>query len=345
MLGSPLRIVLVFQTVLLSGLLLAAPRVSAAETQFSGAGGTAIYPVLANWAAEYHELTGIAVNYQPIGSGGGIQQIEKGTVAFANSDMPLDSVTLRAHHLIQFPALIIGITPVVDIPGIRAGALSLSGPLLADIYLGKIRYWDDPAIAALNPGLHLPHLAVITVHRSDGSGTTFNFTNYLSRVSLAWQKQVGADTAVAWPNGVGGKGNAGVASFVQQIRGSIGYVEYAFTQEAQLSWVRMVNRAGHTVAPSLASFGAAAQNANFAAAPDFNLTLNDEPGANAWPITATTYMLMRRDYARASNRAVLDFCRWFLQHGQDRARQLNYVPLPAAVVKLVERYWSRELGL
>lgn len=345
MLGSQLRILLAFQTVLFGGLLLAAPPVSAAETQFSGAGGTAIYPVLANWAAEYHELTGIAVNYQPIGSGGGIQQIEKGTVAFANSDMPLASATLRAHHLIQFPALIIGITPVVDIPGIPAGALTLNGPLLADIYLGKIRYWDDPAIAALNPGTHLPHLAVITVHRSDGSGTTFNFTNYLSKVSPAWQKRVGADTAVAWPNGVGGKGNAGVASFVQQIRGSIGYVEFAFTQEAHLAWVRMVNRAGRTVSPSLDTFTAAAASADFAAAPDFNLTLNDEPGANAWPITATTYMLMRSDFNRSDNLAVLDFCRWFLQHGQDRARQLNYVPMPAAVVKLIERYWNRELSL
>ena len=318
---------------------------AAAAPGLAGAGGTAIYPVLANWAAQYHALTGVAVNYQPIGSGGGIQQIETGTVAFANSDMPLPSAELRAHRLIQFPALIIGITPVVNIPGIRAGDLTLNGPLLADIYLGAVRYWDDPRIVALNPGLQLPHMAIITVHRSDGSGTTFNFTNYLSKVSSAWRARVGADTAVAWPNGVGGKGNAGVASFVQQIRGSLGYVEYAFAQDTHLSWTRMLNRDGKTVSPSLAAFAAAAANADFAAAPDFNLTLTDEPGAGAWPITATTYMLMRRDYARADNRAVLEFCRWFLNYGQERARQLNYVPMPAATVKLIEKYWQRELGL
>ncbi|MGH8278135.1 MAG: phosphate ABC transporter substrate-binding protein PstS [Gammaproteobacteria bacterium] len=319
------------------------PALAAGDVQIAGAGGTAIYPVLANWAAEYHELTGIAVNYQPIGSGGGIQQIEQGTVAFANTDMPLTPAALRAHDLIQFPALIIGITPVVNLPGLRPGELVLDGALLAGIYLGKIRYWDNPAIAVLNPGLHLPHQAIVTVHRSDGSGTTFNFTNYLSRVSPAWRAQVGADTAVAWPNGVGGKGNAGVASFVQQIRGSIGYVEYAFTQEAALTWVRLRNRAGQSVAPNLATFAAAARGADFAGAQDFNLTLNDELGADAWPITATTYMLMRRDYDSASNRRVLDFCRWFFAHGQERARQLNYVPVPAAVVKLIENYWRREL--
>lgn len=339
-----LRIAFAFPAMLMASLSLAALPALGAETQLSGAGGTAIYPVLANWAAEYYKLTGVAVNYQPIGSGGGIQQIEKGTVAFANSDMPLPSPTLRAQRLVQFPALIIGITPVVDIPGIGPGELTLSGPLLADIYLGNIRYWDDPAIVALNKGVHLPHMAIITVHRSDGSGTTFNFTNYLSRVSQAWSRGVGADTAVAWPNGVGGKGNAGVASFVQQIRGSIGYVEYAFTQEAHLDWVRMINRAGRTVSPSLPTFAAAAKSADFATAPDFNLTLNDEPGVDAWPITATTYVLMRRDHEPSENQAVLAFCRWFLQHGQARARQLNYVPMPATVVQLIERYWQRELN-
>src|SRR5574340_77115 len=216
---------------LAAGLALALGTASAAETQLSGAGGTAIYPVLANWAAQYHELTGVAVNYQPIGSGGGIQQIEVGTVAFANSDMPLPSATLRAQHLIQFPALIIGITPVVNIPGIKPGEISLSGPLLAEIYLGDIRYWDDPRIQALNPGVPLPHMAIITVHRSDGSGTTFNFTNYLGKVSPEWKDKVGSDTSVAWPVGIGGKGNAGVAASVQQADGSIGYVEYAYTMQ------------------------------------------------------------------------------------------------------------------
>ena len=330
----------------LAAVLLAALATSAgaAQTQLAAAGGTAIYPVLANWAQEYHALTGVAVNYQPIGSGGGIQQIEVGTVAFANSDMPLDSATLRAHRLIQFPALIIGITPVVNIPGIRPGELTLSGPLLAQIYLGEITYWDDARIAALNSGVRLPHMAIISVQRSDGSGTTFNFTDYLSKVSPVWRERIGANTAVSWPNGVGGKGNAGVASFVKQIRGSIGYVEYAFTLETHLTWVRMINRDGRAVSPSLAAFAAAAGDADFAAAPDFNLTLTDEPGADSWPITATTYILMRRDYPRADNQAVLDFCRWFLNHGQEQARQLNYVPLPVATVQLVERYLHKELG-
>ncbi|MGB9429719.1 MAG: phosphate ABC transporter substrate-binding protein PstS [Gammaproteobacteria bacterium] len=326
-------------------LVTAAATGTAAETQLSGAGGTAIYPVLANWAEQYHELTGVAVNYQPIGSGGGIQQIEVGTVAFANSDMPLSSAALRAHHLIQFPALIIGITPVVNIPGIRAGEITLSGPLLADIYLGDIKYWDDPRITALNPGVPLPHMSIITVHRSDGSGTTFNFTNYLSKVSPVWRGEIGANTAVSWPNGVGGKGNAGVASFVKQIRGTIGYVEYAFTQETGLSWTRMLNREAQAVSPSLGAFAASAQGADFTKVRDFNLTLTDEPGAGTWPITATTYILMRTDHSRTDNQAVLAFCRWFLSHGQEQARQLNYVPLPDTTVQLIERYWQEELKL
>lgn len=334
-----------FQLLMAVGLALAVGTSNAAETQLAAAGGTAIYPVLANWAAQYHALTGVAVNYQPIGSGGGIQQIEVGTVTFANSDMPLSSAALRAHRLIQFPALIIGITPVVNIPGIRAGELALNGAVLADIYLGTIRYWDDPRITALNPGVPLPHMNIITVHRSDGSGTTFNFTNYLSKASSFWREKIGASTAVSWPDGVGGKGNAGVASFVQQIRGSIGYVEYAFAQETHLTWTRMTNRDGKIISPNLDTFAAAALHADFGKAKDFDLTLTDEPGADTWPITATTYILMRRDYPRADNQAVVEFCRWFLKHGQKQARQLNYVPLPAATVTHVEQYWKKELSL
>lgn len=341
MAGNPMR------RFLTAAILVAASMAAAgaAEIQLSGAGGTAIYPVLANWAAQYHGLTGVAVNYQPIGSGGGIQQIETGTVAFANSDMPLPPATLRANHLVQFPALIVGITPVVNIPGIHPGDMVLSGPVLADIFLGDIKYWDDPRIAKLNPGVALPHMAVITVHRSDGSGTTFNFTRYLSAVSPAWHTRVGADTAVAWPNGVGGKGNAGVASFVKQIRGSIGYVEYAFTQETHLTWTRLLNRHGRVVLPSLESFAAAARHADFAKSRDFNLALTDEPGADTWPIIAATYILMRNDSPRVDNQAVIEFCRWFLNHGQEQARQLNYVPLPEGVVRLIERYWKKELQL
>ena len=316
----------------------------AGET-LNGAGGTAIYPVLAKWAVSYQKQTGVSVNYQAIGSGGGIRQITHKTVPFANSDMPLTPAKLAAQGLVQFPAVIIGITPVVHLPGVNAGQLFLDGPTLADIYLGTITRWNDARIEKLNPKVKLPATRITVVHRADGSGTTFNFTNYLSKVSPAWRSKVGSNTAVQWPVGIGGKGNAGVASYVQQVKGAIGYVEYAYTLKTHLTYTRMVNQAGHQVTPEMKSFQAAAANADFTKTQDFYLILTDQPGAESWPITAATYILMRKDTAKAENQKVLHFCKLFLTHGQRQAEKLDYVPLPKKTVAQIEHYWKGELGM
>ncbi|MHB1621163.1 MAG: phosphate ABC transporter substrate-binding protein PstS [Sulfuricella sp.] len=318
---------------------------AAVADTLTGAGGTAIYPVLSEWAASYKKETGTEINYQAIGSGGGIKQIQSKTVAFANSDKPLTPDELNKSGLAQFPAVIIGITPVVNLPGVKPGEMVLNGSVLADIYLGKITHWNSPAIHALNPGMKLPDMAISTVHRSDGSGTTFNFTNYLSKVSPEWKEKAGSDTSISWPNGVGGKGNAGVAAFVKQIPGSIGYVEYAYTMETKLIYTRMVNADNKVVTPSMESFQAASGNADFSKVSDFYLILTNQPGAKSWPITAATYILMRKDYPMAENQKVLKFARWFLEHGQAIAEKLAYVPLPKHTVSLIESYWKKELGI
>ncbi len=288
---------------LAAGILTATIGVASAadQQQLTGAGGTAIYPVLSDWANTYNKTTGVAVNYQAIGSGGGIQQIEAKTVQFANSDKPLTPDVLTQFGLVQFPAVIIGITPVVNIPGVAPGQMVLNGQVLADIFLGKITNWSDKAIAALNPGVTLPDMPIAVVHRADGSGTTFTFTNYLSKVSDDWKTKVGSDTAVSRPTGLGGKGNAGVASFVNQVKGSIGYVEFAYAKQNNMSFTKLVNHNGKTVAPELKSFQAAAANADFSKTTDFYLILTDQAGDEVWPITAGTYMLMRKDYPVAQN--------------------------------------------
>jgi phosphate transport system substrate-binding protein len=234
---------------------------------------------------------------------------------------------------------------VVNLPGVKPGQMVFDGKTLAQIYLGEITRWNDPRITALNPSMSLPDMAITVVHRSDGSGTTFNFTNYLSKVSPAWKAKVGSDTSVSWPIGVGGKGNAGVASYVQQIRGAIGYVEYAYTMKTHMAYGRMKNMAGYVVRPEMKTFQAAAANADFSKTEGFYLILTDQPGAKSWPITAATYILMRKDTPRAENQKVLRFSKWFLHHGQSFARKLDYVPLPQRTVHLIERYWKRELGL
>ena len=311
--------------------------------ELSGAGGTAIYPVLAKWAEAYAKETGTNINYQAIGSGGGIKQIQAKTVDFANSDKPLTPDELSKSNLVQFPAVIISITPVVHLAGIKSGELEFDGPTLADIYLGTIKEWDDPRIKALNPKVKLPHTGITTVHRSDGSGTTFNFTNYLSKVSPAWAKQVGDDVSVSWPNGVGGKGNAGVAQYVQQVVGAIGYVEYAYVVENHLVYTRMKNQDGKVLEPEMGAFQAAAANADFSKVQDFYLILTDQPGAKSWPITAATYMLMRKDAAEATNTQVLKFMDWALKRGQVQAKALSYVPMPDKVVDQIEAAWTKEL--
>ena len=317
-----------------------------AET-LNGAGSTAIYPVLSDWAVAYKKKTGTSINYQAIGSGGGIKQIKAQTVEFAASDKPLTHDVLAPANMVQFPGIIIGITPVVNLPHIKAGKMVLDGKTLANIYLGKITEWDDSAIKHLNPRLKLPHMKITTVHRADGSGTTFNFANYLSKVSMEWKNKVGADTAISWPqaNGVGGKGNAGVATYVQRIKGSIGYVEYAYAKQNHMAYTRMKNMAGKTVKPELKTFQAAAANANYGASKDFYLILTDQPGAKSWPITASTWLLMRKDTAKAQNEQVVKFASWFLDHGQSYAEKLDYVPLPKSTVAQIKKYWKTELGI
>lgn len=316
---------------------------AAMAANLTGAGGTAIYPVLQVWAQKYQQQTGDEVNYQAIGSGGGIKQIESKTVDFANSDKPLTHEEIAQNHLVQFPQVVISIVPVVHLQGVTPGQMVLDGPTLSKIFLGQITKWDDAAIKKLNPKLKLPSTAILTVHRSDGSGTTFNFTNYLGKVNPEWQSKVGADTAVSWPGGIGGKGNAGVAASVQQTNGSIGYVEYAYAEQSNLVWTDMVNAAGKRVAPTMDAFQSAAGNADFSKVQDFYEILTNQPGAKSWPITAATYMLLRDDYPAEKNKAVLKFLDWALKSGQADARQLDYVPMPDGVVKEIEASWGKTL--
>jgi phosphate transport system substrate-binding protein len=314
----------------------------AADT-LNGAGGTAIYPVLSVWAQNYKDKTGVAVNYQAMGSGGGIKQIEARTVDFANSDKPLKHDDLVANHLIQFPQIVISIVPVVNLPGVTAGQLVLDGKTLAAIYMGKITKWNDPAIKALNAKTSLPDLPIIVVHRSDGSGTTFNFTDYLGKLNADWKANVGSDTAVEWPVGVGGKGNAGVAASVGQTAGSIGYVEYAYAKQNNLTYTDMINAAGKRVKPTMESFQAAAGNANFSGVQDFYLILTNQPGAQSWPIVAATYMLMRDDAPVEKNREILKFLDYALKAGQADASKLDYVPFPDKIVNQIESSWTQAL--
>ena len=294
---------------------------AAVAQDVTGAGASFPAPIYSKWASEYNKATGIKINYQSVGSGAGIRQIDAKTVDFGASDMPQTDEVLAKKGQIQFPTVMGSVTPVVNVKGIAPGQLKLTGPVLADIYLGKITNWNDKAIAALNPGMNLPDMTIAVVHRSDGSGTTFNFTNYLSKVSDDWKTKVGSDTSVSWPTGLGGKGNAGVANFVQQVKGAIGYVEYAYSLQNKMTYTKMVNADGKTVSPDLKSFQAASGNADFGKVQDFYLILTNQPGADSWPITAATYMLMRKDYPKAQNSDVLKFFDWFLTKGQDAAQK------------------------
>jgi phosphate transport system substrate-binding protein len=316
-----------------------------AAGQITGAGSTWVYPLVAKWAAAYARKTGIQVNYQSIGSGGGIQQIKAGTVAFGASDMPLTPQVLAANHLIQFPTAIAGEDIVYNLPGVQAGQLLLTGPVIADIYLAKVTRWNDPAIQKLNPGLHLPDMAISVVHRSDGSGTTFTFANYLSKVSPQWKQQVGASTSVDWPTGLGGKGNEGVASYVQRIQGSIGYVEYAYILENHMKYARMINSAGKVVSPSLQGFQAAAANVDFTKVQDFYVILTDQPGAQSWPISGCTWQILRTAAPKSVNEPVTRFFLWGFEHGQGMARSIAFGPLPTSTVGAIRAYWKKNLGI
>ena len=317
---------------------------SAAVTEISGAGATFPYPVYAKWAEAYSHSTGVKMNYQSIGSGGGIKQIEAKTVDFGASDAPLTADDLNKNGLMQFPMVMGGVVPVVNLPGIRAGQIKLSPQVLADIYLGKIKNWNDPAIASVNRGIQLPNKRITVVHRSDGSGTTWIYTNYLSKVSPEWKSKVGNDKSVSWPAGVGGKGNEGVASYVLRIKGAIGYVEYAYALQNHMASVKLKNQAGNYVDPTSTNFQAAAANADWSNAPGFYMVLTDQPGANSWPITGATFILMHTTQAKPDiAKAVLSFFAWSYKNGDDMAAQLDYVPMPDSVVNLVEKTWAKEI--
>ena len=311
----------------------------ASSQQITGAGSTFVYPVLSAWAADYQKQSGARINYQSIGSGGGISQVKAGTVDFGATDQPLASDELAKANLAQFPIVIGGIVAVVNLAGFKPGQLKLTGPLLADIYAGKVKSWSDPAIASVNPGAKLPSANIAVVHRSDGSGTTFNFTHYLSQVSPAWKSGPGEGKTVSWPTGVGGKGNEGVANYVKQIPNSIGYVEYAYVVQSGMAYAQLQNAAGTFVSPSAETFSAAAQSADWAKASDFNLVMTNAPGANAYPITATTFILMpRQPRDKSRSDAAVAFFKYALEHGQEQANKLDYVPLPAALVEQIEHY-------
>ncbi|WP_414648195.1 phosphate ABC transporter substrate-binding protein PstS [Dyella sp.] len=319
---------------------------TAQATDITGAGSSFVYPVISKWSAAYAEKTGNHINYQSIGSGGGIAQIKAGTVDFGASDMPLKPEDLAKFGLGQFPDVIGGIVPAFNVAGVAAGSLVLDGNTLANIYMGKITMWNDPAIVALNPGKHLPASKIFVVHRSDGSGTTFNFTDYLSKVSPEWKSKVGEGTAVQWPAGIGGKGNEGVSAYIKQIPNSIGYVEYAYALKNNIGYAKMKNAAGNVVEPNTASFQAAANTADWKSAKDFNLLMTNAPGAQAWPITATSWVIMYKTPKNLANTKVaFDFFKFAYTNGQDAARSLDYVPLPESLVQQIETYWSSEFKM
>jgi phosphate transport system substrate-binding protein len=317
----------------------------AADVAISGAGATFPFPIYSTWAASYRDATGKALNYQAIGSGGGIRQIQEKTVTFGATDMPLTAAELEQHGLLQFPTVIGGNVMVVNIPGIEAGELVLDGVTIANIFLGEITNWNDPAIAALNPGTELGDLPIVVVHRSDGSGTTFIFADYLSKVSPAWAEQVGAATAVNWPVGLGAKGNEGVAGNVGRTLGAIGYVEYAYASQAGLAYTRLINRDGATVSPSIDSFMAAAANASWVAAEGFGTLLNDQPGAESWPMAGATFILVyRQPVDPIATSEALKFFQWAFETGDGMANELHFVPLPDTLTEEIETSWGQVAG-
>ena len=321
----------------LSGAAAAAVLASSAQAaEISGAGATFPYPIYAKWAEAYQKTSGVQLNYQAIGSGGGIKQIKARTVTFGASDKPLTADELKADKLVQWPMVMGGIVPVVNLDGIKAGDLTMDGPTLAQIFMGAIKTWNDPAIAKLNPGVTLPSTAIVVVHRSDGSGTTFNFTDYLAKVSPDWKSKVGENTAVEWPVGLGAKGNEGVANNVANTKGAVGYVEYAYAKQNKLVSTKMINHDGKTVAPTTATFSSAAANADWEHAPGFYQILTDQPGAESWPITASTFVLMHKEPKDAAASAeALKFFGWAFKNGSQAAEALDYIPIPAKVVTLI----------
>ncbi len=322
----------------------AATVLPAAAVEISGAGATFPYPVYAKWADTYKKQTGVELNYQSIGSGGGIKQIEARTVTFGATDAPLKGGDLDKNGLVQFPMVMGGIVPVVNLAGVKPGDLVIDGPTLAKMFLGTIKTWDDPAIKKLNPNAKLPSQAIAVVHRSDGSGTTFNFTHYLVEVSAEWKSQVGSATSVEWPVGIGAKGNEGVSNNVGQTKGSIGYVEYAYALQNKLTYTKMVNKDGKTVAPTSAAFQAAAANADWNSVPGYGVILANQPGAESWPMTAATFILMPKQPQDPVAAAVaLKFFAWAYANGGKMAEELDYIPMPKKVVAEIEKMWAVDI--
>jgi len=330
------------KTVVAAGLVAASTSAFAAD--ITGAGATFPFPIYSKWADAYKKETGNGLNYQSIGSGGGIKQIQAKTVTFGATDMPLKADQLEKDGLVQWPMVMGAIVPVVNLEGVKPGDMVFDGETLANIYLGKIAKWDDPAIKKLNPNVKLPSEAITVVRRSDGSGTTFNFTDYLSKVSADWKSKVGSGTAVEWPTGVGAKGNEGVSGNISQTKNSIGYVEYAYAKQNKLIYTAMVNKAGKTVQPTVEAFQAAASNADWASAPGYYVILTDQPGDKSWPVTASTFILMHKDATdKAASQEAIKFFRYAFAKGGKMAEELDYIPMPDAVVKLIEKTWSAEI--
>jgi phosphate transport system substrate-binding protein len=317
---------------------------SAIAADVTGAGATFPYPIYAKWAENYKKATGNSLNYQSVGSGAGIKQIKAKTVDFGASDMPLKAEELDAAGLMQFPAIMGGVVPVINVEGVAPGAMKLTGQVIADIYMGKITKWNDKAIADLNPGMKLPADDITVVHRADGSGTTFLFTDYLSKVSPDFKTKIGSGTAVKWATGVGGKGNEGVAANVQRVKGAIGYVEWAFAKKNKIAHTQVKNKDGVFVQPDDEAFKAAAAAADWAKAPGFGLVLTDQPGKAAWPMTGASFIIMHKAQADANKgKEVLKFFEWAFKNGDAAAVELDYVPMPEAVTKLVANHWKANL--
>jgi phosphate transport system substrate-binding protein len=318
------------------------PSAAASSSGFVGAGSTFAQPLYTAWAQTYQGVAGVQLNYQGVGSGAGIAAIEAKTVQFGATDAPLAEADLQTNGLVQFPTAVGGTVVIVNLKGVPNGKLVLNGPTLANIYLGKITKWSDPAIKALNPGLSLPSTAIRVVHRADSSGTSWIFTSYLSAVSPTWKSQVGANKSPSWPAGAGGTKSAGVAALVQQFNGSIGYVEYSYAKQNDISTAQMVNASGKTLAPTLAGFSAAAKNATWDPSQGFALAIVNEKGATAWPITGATYALVQKDQTSAATaKMILKFFDWGYKSGAGQARSLDYVPIPAGVYTVVEQQWSQ----
>jgi phosphate transport system substrate-binding protein len=326
------------------GVLVVAAAAPAVAADISGAGSSFAYPIYTKWAEAYKKESGVGVNYRAIGSADGIRQVKDKTVTFAATDMPLSAADLDAGGLVQFPMLTAGVAVVVNLDGVKPGDLTLDGPTLARILLGEIKAWNDGAIRKLNPNLRLPSLRIAVVYRSDGSGTTFLFTDYVSKESPIWRARVGSTTAVEWPVGTGAAGSEGIASSVGRMKGALGYVEYAYVRPNKLTYAKLVNRAGNAVAPDRSSFTAAAANADWEGAPGFRVILTNQAGAAAWPIAGATFILMHRqpnDAAAAS--AALKFFAWAYAKGAGMAEELDYVPMPGNVVGAIERLWAEQI--